>query len=337
MVRIGKKRMGWLGWTVTVLLMVVTGLYGTYRYALARNAVAVLDWADSRFRSGDEARLATAAQFGSDPAQKVRVYLPLNAKAASPGAGLPIVLFIHGGSWASGDPDDYGFVARALAPHGYAVVLAGYRLYPHAEFPAMVEDGAAALKWTSDHAAEFGGDPQRIVLMGHSAGAYNVMMVALDQQRLASVGLTQRDIRGVVGLAGPYDFLPFTSDATRNSFGREPDPAATQPLRFVTAEAPPLLLLTGDEDTTVKPRNSLALARAMTGVGVPTRAEVMPGINHEGILMKLAEPFAARDRRVMDAVLPFLARVNAPAVPAAAPIPAPPSAAVQAAGVKPRA
>lgn len=302
--------MGWLGWTVAVLVIVVAGLYGTYRYALSRNAVAVLDWADQRFRNGDEAQLVAAERYGPDPAQKVRVYLPVGAKGP-----LPVVVFVHGGSWASGDPDDYGFVARALAPQGYAVVLAGYRLYPRSVFPGMVEDTGAAVRWVRDHAAGFGGDPGRIVLMGHSAGAYNVAMLALDRTWQERAGLADRDIRGVVGLAGPYDFAPFTSQATIDSFGKAPDPAATQPLRFVRPDAPPMLLLTGDQDTTVKPRNSLVLAKAMTANGVPTSAEVLPGVNHEGVLMMLAKPFS-RDPRVLDAVLPFLARVTGPAASA---------------------
>lgn len=299
--------MGWLGWTLMALAVLAVGLYGTYRYALSRNAVAVLDWADMRFRSGNEARLVASEQFGADPAQKVRVYLPEKA-----GGPLPVVVFVHGGSWASGDPDDYGFVARALAPHGYAVVLAGYRLYPRTVFPGMVEDAAGALAWTEKHAASFGGDPGRVVLMGHSAGAYNVMMLALDREWLGRTGLPDGALRGVVGLAGPYDFFPFTSPATIDSFGKVGDPHLTQPLRYVRADAPPLLLLTGDQDTTVKPRNSVALARAMTAAGVPTKAEIFAGVNHEGILMKLAQPFAGRDDRVLAAVLPFLARVTAP-------------------------
>lgn len=298
--------MGWLGWTLAGVVALAIGLYGTYRYAVWRNPPAVLDWADMRFRSGDEARLVEATRYGADPAQKVRVYLP-----ARPAPGpLPVVVFVHGGSWASGDPDDYGFIARTLAPHGYAVVLAGYRLYPRAVFPGMVEDTGAAVRWVRDHAAGFGGDPARIVLMGHSAGAYNIAMLALDREWQARAGLTDHDIRGVVGLAGPYDFAPFTSPATIASFGQAKDPEATQPLNYVRRDAPALLLLTGDADTTVKPRNSLALAKAMTAAGAPTKAQVFTGMDHSSILMNLAQPFARRDARVLDAVLPFLRKVT---------------------------
>jgi len=115
-------------------------------------------------------------------------------------------------------------------------------------------------------------------------------------------------------LAGPYDFYPFTTPASRASFADAPDPAATQPVRFARADAPPMLLLTGADDATVRPRNSLELARALTAAGVPTTPQVFPGINHQGILMRLARPFS-RDARVLDAVLPFLARVTAPSAP----------------------
>ena len=130
-------------------------------------------------------------------------------------------------------------------------------------------------------------------------------------------------IKGTIGLAGPYDFYPFTSDSTRAAFGSAREPELTQPVHFARADAPPLLLLHGTADTTVKPRNSLALAKAMTAAGAPTRAVLLEGMSHEAIVMKLAAPFS-RDRRVLDAVLGFLAAQEARRQPAAsAPVQAP--------------
>ncbi|MBB4614718.1 alpha/beta hydrolase [Novosphingobium taihuense] len=305
----GKWRMGWIGWTATCLVLLGVVGYVAFRHALQNNAVAVLDGADRLLNGGDGAiQLVAQARFGKDPAQKLEMFVPQGAKGA-----LPIVVFIHGGSWASGDPHDYRFIARTLCAQGYAVVLAGYRLYPQAKFPGMLEDGAAALRWVHDNAGKLGGDPARIALMGHSAGAYNVMMLSLDPQWLKRVGLDTQTIRGTVALAGPFDFLPLDSPATINSFGDAPDPSMTQPVNFAHAGAPPLLLVTGDADTRVKPRNSKALARRMTEAGVPTQPVLLEGVSHEMIIMMFARPFS-RDARALDVVLPFLAKVTAPSV-----------------------
>jgi len=313
--------MGWIGWTlVTLILLGGLGLIAL-RHAVRTNGVAVLDGADKLLNGGDGAiRQVAATRFGPDPAQKLEMFVPQGAKGT-----LPIVVFIHGGSWATGDPHDYRFIARTLCAQGYAVVLAGYRLYPHARFPAMLEDSAAALRWVHDNAARLSADPARIALMGHSAGAYNAVMLTLDRQWLAGVGLDDRVIRGTVGLAGPYDFLPLDKSSTINSFGKAPDLALTQPVNFVRGDAPPLLLVTGDADTIVKPRNSQALARRMTQAGAPITPILLEGVSHEAIIMQFARPFS-RDTRTLDVVLPFLAKVTAPQVAH------PASVAVQAAG-----
>lgn len=301
--------MGWIGWTV--LCLVLLGALGAYafRRALENNAVAVLDAADKLLNGGDGAiRQVADVRYGPDPAQKLEMFVPQGAKDT-----LPILVFVHGGSWAGGDPHDYRFIARTFCAQGYAVVLAGYRLYPQARFPAMLEDGAAAVRWVHDNAAEFRADPARMALMGHSAGAYNVTMLTLDPQWLRGAGLDDSAIRGTVALAGPFDFLPLDSDATINAFGNAPDLAATQPINFVRADAPPMLLVTGDADTRVKPRNSKRLAQLLTDAGVPVQPVLLEGVTHEQIITMFARPFA-RDRRALDAVLPFLARVTAPSV-----------------------
>lgn len=305
----GKWRMNWIGWTALCLVLLGVVGYVAFRHALQNNAVAVLDGADRLLNGGDGAiQLVAQAQYGKDPAQKLQMFVPQGRKGS-----LPIVMFVHGGSWASGDPYDYRFIARTLCAQGYAVVLAGYRLYPQAKYPAMLEDGAAALRWVHDNAAKYRGDPARLALIGHSAGAYNVVMLSLDPQWLKAEGLETSVIRGTVALAGPFDFLPFDSPATINSFGDAPDPSMTQPVNFARKDAPPLLLVTGDADTRVKPRNSKALARRMAEAGAPTEPVLLEGVSHEMIIMMFARPFT-RDTRALDAVLPFLAKETAPSV-----------------------
>jgi hypothetical protein len=107
--------------------------------------------------------------YGADHRQQLDVYVP-----SGPTAGpRPIIVFFYGGSWNSGVKNGYGFVGRALAARGFVVAIPDYRLVPQVRFPAFLEDGAAAVRWMRGHAAQYGGDPDRVVLAGHSAGAYN--------------------------------------------------------------------------------------------------------------------------------------------------------------------
>jgi acetyl esterase/lipase len=153
-----------------------------------------------------------------------------------------------------------------------------------------------------------------VILMGHSAGAYNAVMLALERQWLGRAGVPEGFVKGVVGLSGPYDFHPFTSDSARKAFGHVPDPAITQPINFVRGDAPPMLLVTGDTDVTVKPRNSRVLAKALTVAGASAQLVELRQVDHSGTVMKLAAPFD-RDRRVLDPVLAFLSAHSKPSAP----------------------
>jgi acetyl esterase/lipase len=300
------SRMGWIAIGLTLL---AAALFGLWRYAHATNSVGLLNWAD-RMLAGTEgtAVAESGVAYGPNPAQQLTVIAP-----NGPGPH-PVLVFIHGGGWHSGTPGNYGFVGRRFARAGYVVVLAGYRLGAEGRYPAMLQDSAAALAWVQANAARLGGDPDRVFLMGHSAGAYNAVMLALERQWLGRAGVPEGFIKGVVGLSGPYDFFPFTSDSARNAFGHVADPALTQPVRFARGDAPPMLLLTGADDTTVKPRNTEALARDLSTAGRPTRPVILGGVDHAGTIMKLAAPFD-RDRRVLDPVLAFLARHGAASAP----------------------
>jgi acetyl esterase/lipase len=309
------KRIGWMGWLLITAALLLAALYGAWRYALATNAVGLLDWGDRQFGGTSGSYVALAdGHYGPDPAQRVEVIAP-EPSATAP---RPVLVFFHGGGWHSGQPGDYHFIGRTFARAGYVVILPGYRLVPEGRYPAMLEDGAMALAWTRDHAAEHGGDPERVAVMGHSAGAYLAAMLGLERQWLGRAGVEDGFIKGVVGLSGPYDFFPWTSDSARNAFGAAPDPALTQPVNHARGDGPPMLLLTGDADTTVRPRNSSALARALRTAGAPTDPVILAGVDHNGTVMKLAAPFS-RDRRVLGPVLAFLAARTAPSAPVQAP------------------
>jgi acetyl esterase/lipase len=229
------------------------------------------------------ARVAEGVAYGDGPRRRLDVYAP-RAAAPRPRA---VILFLYGGSWNGGRRQGYAFAARALAAQGFVVVLPDYRLVPEALYPDFLRDCAAAVHWTRVHAGDFGGDGGRIVLIGHSAGAYNAAMLALDP---ALLGPDRAAIRGFAGLAGPYDFLPLDDEATVAAFGKWPRPAETQPISYAASGATPVLLLHGEADMRVKPRNSRALARALKAANADVRLKLYPGIGHVGILTALAIP-----------------------------------------------
>lgn len=296
----GKKR-GCGLWALVTLALIGLAGFGIYRWAVGSQSVATLDRIDSVL--GPDASVARGQfAFGDDPAQRLHVFTP---RGSQDDAELPVVIFIHGGGWQSGDPADYAFAGRRLAEMGYVAVLPGYRLGPDGAFPAMLEDGAAALRWTRDNISRFSGDPARLHAMGHSAGAYNAVMLALDPQWLAAQGLPADTLKSVIGLAGPYDFLPLDGESVEIAFGKVEPSDVTQPVNFVRPDAPPLLLLTGTLDTVVEPRNSRSLAEAMTRIGGRVKFQEFPGMDHVDILTALARPFS-RDSRVVDAMAAFL-------------------------------
>ncbi|MBV8971803.1 MAG: alpha/beta hydrolase [Sphingomonadaceae bacterium] len=237
---------------------------------------------------GGVVRRVDGAAYGADPRQRLDVY----ALAGATGR-LPVVVFFYGGGWDSGYRGGYAFVARALAARGFVVVVPDYRLVPQVRFPAFVEDAAAAVRWTADHIAEWGGDPARIAVAGHSAGAHIALLLTLDRHYLAPAGAAGA-IKAAVGLAGPYDFLPLDQPQAIAAFGQARDLSATQPIHFVRADAPPVLLLTGDADDVVRPRNTTALADALRKAGAPVEVAMYERLGHIGILLALSKPFRGK-------------------------------------------
>jgi acetyl esterase/lipase len=255
---------------------------------------------------------ARAQAYGAHPRQKLDLYRPTPARGAPPGA-LPIIVFLYGGSWQEGTREGYGFAGRAFASRGFLVAVPDYRLVPEVHYPAFLEDSAAAVRWVRANAARFGGDPDRMVLVGHSAGAYNAAMLALDPRWL---GGDRAAIRGFAGLAGPYDFLPLDLAVTQAAFGRERDLPSTQPINHASAGDPAALLLHGAADTTAYPRNSQALAERLRSAGVAAELKIYPEIGHVGILTAISRWFRGR-APVLEDVAGFARRVTASAAPRA--------------------
>lgn len=249
-----------------------------------------------------EARMVARDQaFGPGKRGTLDLYAPRGG-----GKDLPVIVFFYGGSWNSGDKESYGFAGRALAAKGFLVAVPDYRIVPEARFPAFLEDGAAAVKWVRANAARFGGDPARIVLSGHSAGAYNATMLALDPKWL---GADRAAVKGLAALAGPYDF-PIDTPVTFAAFGADSDPAAHQPIRFASGDDPPALLLSGAKDEIVLPSQATGMAIALTDAGARAEAVVYPGIGHVGLMTALARPFRGK-APVLDDLARFAREVTA--------------------------
>lgn len=297
---------------VAVLLLL---LFGGGAKAVIAGGAKSLDMADKLLGSGGGARLLLAGQaYGNGPRQTLDIWAP---DTAQQGDRLPVIVFFYGGGWNSGERASYGFVGRALAQKGFVVVIPDYRLTPKAHWPDFLEDSAAAVAWTHRYIGDLAGDPDRIALMGHSAGAYNAVMLALDPTWLRAAKSDPSILRGVAGLAGPYDFLPMEKGGLADkAMGKVKPAEKTQPIVHARGDAPPLWLASGDEDATVRPRNSQNLAVAIEKAGGSATLRLYPGVGHTGIVMALSAPFRSRGP-VLDEASDFLRGVTGRRVAAA--------------------
>jgi len=244
----------------------------------------------------------TGINFGPLPRHQLDLYRP---SGPVPAQGWPTVLFIYGGTWNRGERADYRFVGEALASEGLFTVIADYRLYPEVRWPDFLHDCALALRWVFDQTDKGGStgglphglpdglpiDPARIYVMGHSAGAYNAAMLALDPRWLAPQGLTPAKLAGWIGLAGPYDFLPVTEPDAKPVFFHPNYPSGTQPIELATASAPRTFLGAARNDPLVNPtRSTVGLGAKLQTLGVPTTVQVYDGVDHFTLIGALARP-----------------------------------------------
>ena len=228
--------------------------------------------------------------YGAGVQQTLDVYVP-ETPASN---GRPLVVFWHGGRWSFGDKADYRFVGAALAELGFVAVLANYRHYPEVKMPGFMADAASAAQWAAAHGQEFGADPGRLFLMGHSAGAHLAALLALDARYFAASGQAAPHLAGVIGLSGPYDFLPLLEEDVQDMFGPPPLYPDSQPIHFANAGAPPMLLVHGLMDETVWPKNSRNLASALSAKGVPVTLKLYPKLVHADTVAALSKPARSR-------------------------------------------
>ena len=264
------KRLTWL--CATLLLASCTG----FKLGIAN--------LPARFGNFDR---QAALAYGTGPRRLLDVYVPRGAK------GAPVVVFWYGGGFVAGRREQYRFVGAALAQQGMVAFLPDYRVYPDAVFPEFVKDAALAVKWVRDHAADYGGDPDKIFLMGHSAGGYLASLVALDRRYLTEAGAADLRVRGFIALSTPHVLAPNTP-MLNTIFGPPWKPADWQPVEFAAAGSPPALLIHGADDSRVVRRHSELLAAALSSQGVDVKLLLLQGIGHPDTVAALSVPLRSR-------------------------------------------
>lgn len=222
----------------------------------------------------DDIHVTHSITFDTAHNLQLDVYQPADAHKA------PVIVFFWGGRWEDGHKSMYRFVGAELASKGFVVVIPNYRLYPQVKFPSFIDDSARAVAWTHAHIDAYGGSAQKIVLMGHSAGAYNAAMLALNPAYLHAVGGSRHWIRGMIGLGGPYDFLPLKAADLKAIFGPPSQYPITQPIHWADGSNPPMLLIESRADSVVLPKNTLNLYAKIKRNGGPVEKLMVNDLSH---------------------------------------------------------
>lgn len=263
----------------------------------------LLDLTIPRYGYGQKMDVA----YAKLPRQKLDIYMPENPA----GEPAPVIVFFYGGAWQRGKKEDYRFVGESLASKGYVTVIADYRLYPEVTFPGFIEDSARATAWVHHHIGEYGGDPRNLYLAGHSAGAYNAMMLALDPRFLKAAGGSRSWVRGVIGLSGPYHFLPAKHD-TINAIFASATMRMTQPDMLALRQGerlPDIMLATGMNDTLVVPLNTEMLEKRLKSAGIKVETHYYAETDHATVAQALASPFVQL-RPVLADITRFIERTR---------------------------
>lgn len=232
--------------------------------------------------------------YGDEPLQDLDLYFPkpltdqLNHQSAIT-TTYPLVVFVHGGSWKNGSKDDYAFVGQSLAKAGYVTAVINYRKAPEHVYPDYVNDTAKAIAWSYHNAPSFFANPNKMAVMGHSAGAFNMMAAVSNADFLAPFGMKPSDIKAVIGIAGPYSY-DFRRFGSSDAFPKDGDPNKIMPNHLIKGDQPEYLLLTAEKDTVVHDSNTLIMTEALKAHGAQVTTGEIKGASHATSIGAMATP-----------------------------------------------
>jgi len=232
--------------------------------------------------------------YGDKPLQDLDIYYPkplaqaMKAESAID-KSYPMVVFVHGGSWESGSKEEYAFVGQSLAQAGYVTAVINYRKAPENVYPDYVKDAAQAIAWSHNNAESFHADPNRLAVIGHSAGAFNAVAAVANEDFLAPYGMKPKDLGAVIGIAGPYSY-DFRQYDSATAFGANATPDEVMPDRQIKGEQPPYLLLTAEKDKVVHITNAIKMTEALKAAGVNVETGEIKGASHATSIGAMAPP-----------------------------------------------
>ena len=229
-------------------------------------------------------QLKSNVAYGLKSRQRMDLYLT-DARPAK-----ALILFVHGGAWSHGDKNAYTFVGEAFARYGYDVAILNYHLAPEHIFPSYIDDLAVALQHLEQHQQKYGLSTENIVLMGHSAGAFNITSLIYHPQNYPLK--LRENIKAIVGIAGPYHF-DYKGDAlAQHAFNEEIPYQDVMPYYFVEKNAIQHYLLIAENDQIVHDQNTLDLQKQLLAVGNHCEVMQIPRTGHISIIGSVSSLFS---------------------------------------------
>lgn len=283
-------------WTLTFTKAGITtaiaigGIVFATQQAQALSALAVVNGLTANGGVG----VSKDILYGDKPLQDLDIYYPkplaqaMKAESAID-KSYPMVVFVHGGSWETGSKEEYAFVGQSLAQAGYVTAVINYRKAPENVYPDYVKDAAQAIAWSYDNAKSFHADPNRLAVIGHSAGAFNAVAAVANEDFLAPYGMKPKDLGAVIGIAGPYSY-DFRQYDSATAFGANATPDEVMPDRQIKGEQPPYLLLTAEKDKVVHITNAIKMTEALKAAGVNVETGEIKGASHATSIGAMAPP-----------------------------------------------
>jgi acetyl esterase/lipase len=235
-----------------------------------------------------------AIPYGADPLQRMDIH-HLKSKYKEK---RPVIFFVHGGGWTTEDKSNTRFYALEWVKNGYTVVSINYRLAPNVHHPVQIEDCALALRWVADNIKEYGGDPDRIALVGHSAGAHLVALLATGKQWHEKYDIDMSKVKCWIPVSGIYDFdlhenylPPILASSILAMLGNGADKEECAPINHITGKEPPCMIMHGGDDWLVPRSNSTIFYNKLLEKGSKhAHLSIVPGYWHCNMMLGYDRP-----------------------------------------------